>query len=299
MIRSHQKSLWGDTVINKGIYYVYHDESIPNKRWLLIGLLFIEKQDVDIVKQNLKLARKLMNYWGEIHFSKLPKRFDGKYGAKARVAREWIKAYESRLREYALCSILAVDRHSPAYHSKRFPKDFYAYNRFTAMALKASVAWLLGPRQHDEIEIIFVSDKKYRQSRPQAEFVDNFEDYIPFRAELDSFLAQYERKKYPLVRIKELVLSDSVKEDLLQLCDLLLGATQMALVCGSKRETKIWFGQRVAIWQRDLMLPPWEQTLGLYRKFNLWAFPDADGKPYNNITLALKVNNEYQLSLFP
>jgi len=30
--------LWGNPVKRSATYYVYHDENIPNKKWLLIGL---------------------------------------------------------------------------------------------------------------------------------------------------------------------------------------------------------------------------------------------------------------------
>jgi hypothetical protein len=43
--------------------------------------------------------------------------------------------------------------------------------------------------------------------------------------------------------------------------------------------------------------PQTHQQLQLHRKFNLWAFPDQNGKPYNRLRLALDVDGG-QLRLF-
>lgn len=242
----------------------------------------------------LQEHRRQENYSGEIHFSGLPGSFGGAGGPKARLARAWLKAYESELCDKAFFSALAIDRASPKYDHKRFPKDFHAYNRFTAMALKAGISWHLGPENLDEVHITFISDARDRATRPDREWVDNFGEYLPYRAELDSFLSQMEEKNYPSVKLN-LHLEDSHSEDLLQLCDLLLGATQMALVAGSQRKVKVELGRMVQQWCEDLKQPHWNQRHGLYRKFNLWAFPDKDGRPYNNPPLQLKDDSQPML----
>ncbi len=190
------RDLWGNTTIRQGWFFVFHDESIPNKRWLLIGLTFVDHRHLEEVRMVLNQARKQENYFGEIHFSALPKSFDGPYGAKARVARRWMQAYEDHLSEKAYFSCLAVDRHSPAFEHRRFTHDFHAYNRFTAMALKAGIAWHLGPKKLDRVTIRFVSDAKDRASRPDQGMVDNFDEYLPYRAEFDAYIAQA-REKFP------------------------------------------------------------------------------------------------------
>lgn len=288
--------LWGNLVIRAAEYWIFHDESIPNKRWFLVGLTFVEHNKLDTVHNILRKARERENYFGEIHFSELPKSFGGEFGAKARVARRWMEAYQNELADFVYFSCLAVDRHSPAYDHRRFTQDFHAYNRFTAMALKAGIAWHLGPRELDQLTIKFVSDEKDRASRPDKGMIDNFEEYLPYRAELDSFITQSQGKKFPSVHL-ELQLKDSSSEDLLQFTDLLLGATQMALVAGSNRPAKRELAKFLVRWYQDTKLPPWEQELGLHRKFSVWAFPDDKGRPYNNLTLALSLDDS-QLSLF-
>ncbi len=272
------RDLWGDPVTPRSAeYYVFHDESIPNKRWLLIGLLFVRKEHLGEVRTVLQNARTECGYHSEIHFADLPKSFGGLGGAKAQ-------------------SALAVDRRSPKYEHKRFTKDFHAYNRFTAMALKAGISWHLWPQRLNHLSIHFVSDAKNRTTRPKNGWTDNFESYLPYRAELDAFLSQQNNRAYPSIDLT-LELKDSASEELLQLCDLLLGATQMALVAGSSRPTKVELGRMVVRWCQDLRHRPWEQEFKLHRKFNLWAFPDKEGKPYNDVSLALRVDDG-QMSLF-
>ncbi|WNC60568.1 hypothetical protein RHJ80_01030 [Thermosynechococcus sp. QS41] len=289
-----QRNLWGQPIRRTAEYHVFHDESMPNKRWLLIGLLFVQTQHLNEVQAALQDFRMQEDYSGEIHFSDLPKNFDGCWSAKARVAQEWMRCFEKGLSDRVFFSTLAVDRHSPRYEHKRFARDFHAYNRFTAMALKAGIAWHLGPQNLDDLIVHFISDAKDRATRPDRDLTDNFEQYLPSRAELDSLLSQ--SPSYPFLNM-DLELRDSAKEDLLQLCDLLLGATQMALVAGSSRPTKRELGEMIVRWYRDLQQPPWQQKFGLHRKFNLWAFPDQNGSPYNKVKLALNIDDG-QLSLF-
>jgi hypothetical protein len=286
-----EKDLFGNIIERKATYWVFHDESIPNKKWFIIGLLFVKEKDLLDVVKILKSHLEKENYKGEIHFSRLPKKFQGEYGAKARIALNWLKEFEDRLADYAKFSALAVDRFSPAYDHSRFSKEYHAYNRFTAMALKGALSWLLGQENLDKLFIVFISDAKFRMSRPEEGWIDNFEKYIPYRAQLDSYLSRLEGKKYPFVKIEKLETEDSSRNILLQFCDILLGATQTAIVAGSARETKRKLGQMVVKWYKDLSLPIREQTFKLWRKFHLWAFPDENGVPYNDIKFTLKIDD--------
>lgn len=283
--------LWGTVSMRHAKFYVFHDESIPSKRWFLIGLTFVDEKNIEDVRAVLRQAREQESYYGELHFSKLPKSFGGEFGAKARVARRWMQLYQDSLADAVFFSCLAVDRHSPSFEHRRFTHDFHAYNRFTAMALKAGIAWHLGPKEMDKVTICFVSDAKKRTSRPDQAMVDNFETYLPYRAELDAYLAQFKGKRYPELMMEPVELVDSAEEDLLQFTDVLLGATQTALVAGSKAKTKRSLGKFVVQWCQDLKNPPWQQQFGLYRRLNLWAFPDSNGRPYNNVPLSLHIDN--------
>ncbi|GIU83212.1 MAG: hypothetical protein KatS3mg006_2276 [Pyrinomonadaceae bacterium] len=205
-----------------------------------------------------------------------------------------MRIFQNGLADLAHFSCLAVDRHSPAYDHRRFSEDFHAYNRFTAMALKAGISWHL--RSLDELTIHFISDAKDRKSKSNKGFSDNFDKYLAQRIELDAFLKRDAGEQYPYVRL-ETKLCDSNEEDLLQLCDVLLGATQCALLASSEQPAKRALGQMIVRWHQDLRLPPQKQEYKLQRKFNLWGFPDHEGRPYNNVTLALPVDDR-QESLF-
>lgn len=285
-----RRNLWGNTSFNQATYYAFHDESIPSKRWFLIGILLVREDDVSHVLTALRRARSAENYFGEIHFSELPKSFYGQWGAKARVARHWLQAYADGLCDKVFFSALAVDRHSPAFEHKRFAKDFHAYNRFTVIALKAAIAWHLCPLGWDKVKLLIVSDAKDRMSRLDQYAVDNFESYVPNRIQSDFFRGQLMGKKYPLV-YPTLELRDSSNDDLLQLCDVLLGAVQEALVARSTRETKRALGKLVVKWCQDIQNPQRERKYNLYRKFNVWAFPNERGEPYNNVPLALEFDD--------
>ncbi len=284
-----QSNFFGYTDRRKAHFFVFHDESEPepNRGWLLIGLLFVRADVVDFVRCSLEQLRMRENYFGEIHFCELPKNFSGPFGAKARVARRWMQAYQDSLCENALFTCLAVNRASPRFEHKRFAQDYHAYNRFTAMAIKAGISYFLVPLGYHELELTVVSDGKDRRSRPEQNMVDNFEDYLPYRVELDSFLRQMQDPHYPTVVMKPVQTSNSAKDDLLQLTDLLLGATQVALSGKSQRPVKRELGRIVVSWYLDLKKEPWKQEYKMHRKFNIWGFPDEEGKPFTNFDIAL------------
>ncbi len=270
-----------------GEYCVFHDESMPNKRWFLIGLSFVKKADIDRVREKLRATRN--NYCGEIHFSSLPGSFDGLYGTKARVALSWMQLFQDRRLDSVCFSCLAVDRYSQAYEHRRFTHDFHAYNRFTAMALKAGIAWHIGPEKLDRINITFVSDAKDRATMPDRNMVDNFEDYLPHRAKLDSRRSQSIGRTFPAVQMR-IELRDSASDDLLQLTDLLLGAVQMALVAKSSRPVKRKLGKLVVQWHEDCHRPPLKRQYRLHGPFDLWGFPNDKGRYYNKLPFELRDN---------
>ncbi|NLG96419.1 MAG: DUF3800 domain-containing protein [Chloroflexi bacterium] len=295
-----QGSIFGQEIRKQANFYVFHDESEPvsNKGWLLIGLLFVNQNSLSSIEAALKFYREKEKYTGEIHFCELPKYFFGKFGAKARVAKRWMKAYQNGLCDFAQFTCLAVNRASPRFEHNRFKQDYHAYNRFTAMAIKAGISFLLTPLGYDDIELNIISDGKDRKSRPEQNLGDNFEDYLIYRVELDNSLAQQNiNSPYPNVRMKPVKTINSAKSDLLQLTDILLGALQAALMGISKRPVKLELGRIAASWYLDLQNPLWKQRYGMQRKFNLWGFPDENGKPFNRFLMAL-LRCPDQLTLF-
>jgi hypothetical protein len=296
-----QSMLFDNNVRKTARYLVFHDESEPiaNKGWLLIGLLFVKAERLRNIEDTLNYHRRQENYDGEIHFCKLPKSFGGDFGAKARVARRWMKAYQDGMSQDALFTCLAVNRASPKFERERFKEDFHAYNRFTAMAIKSGVSYLLRPFGYDVIELTVVSDGKDRKSRPDQGIVDNFEDYLPYRVELDNIITQLTTERhYPTVKMQPIQVISSDQSNLLQLTDLLLGGLQAAMLGISNRPVKIKLARMVSSWYQDLQLPPWKQRYNMHRKFNVWGFPDDHGKPFNRFSMAVPPNEAEQLSFF-
>jgi hypothetical protein len=112
------RDVWGHSTRRTGEYFVFHDESVPNKRWLLIGLLFVQSLQLDNVRAVLQQVRAREGYHGEIHFAALPKSFGGSWGAKARVARESLQCLHNGLHDRVVFSVLVVDRKSPRYEQQ-------------------------------------------------------------------------------------------------------------------------------------------------------------------------------------
>lgn len=282
-----ETDFFGEKIRREGEFFVYHDESEPqpNKSWLLIGLLFVNLKKFSNVLDVLSYHRKQESYFGEIHFCELPNSFNGEFGAKARVARAWINDYQNGLFQDAHFSCLAVNRNSPRFEHKRFSKAYHIYNRFTAMAIKAGISWMLVPYGFDQITLTLVSDGKDRKSRPDQGLVDNFEAYIPYRVEIDNLLKRLtEDQTYPSLIMNPVRIVRSDQDDLLQLTDILLGAIQSALIKSSIRPTKQYFASRICNWYEDLQKPPRQQNYKMHRKFNLWGFPDHQGKPFNHFS---------------
>lgn len=289
------KDLFDEKINRKGEFLVFHDESEPkpNKGWLLIGLLFVSLKKYQNVLKDLAYSRIQEKYFGEIHFCELPKSFKGDFGAKARVAKSWINSYQKGLFQYAHFSCLALDRNNPRFDRKRFLEDHHVYNRFTAMAIKAGISWMLVPYGFDEITLTLISDGKDRKSRPDEGLVDNFETYIPYRVEMDNLdRRSFQNQYYPSVTMKLVETTPSDQDDILQLTDILLGATQSALVKSSTRPTKEYLASRISAWYQDLQKPPKQQFYGMHRKFSLWGFPDDQGRPFNRFSLSYSSSNQ-------
>lgn len=106
-----------------GTYYVFHDESIPNKRWFLIGLLLVKKQHLHYIRSSLQEIREKHCCESGIHFSKLPKSFNGDYSSKAEVARDWMYLYQDTLKDYVMTTILIIDKQSKTFQVDKFTKE--------------------------------------------------------------------------------------------------------------------------------------------------------------------------------
>ncbi len=277
--------------INK--FLVYHDESgtISLDRWFVTGLLFIDLEKEELLKKELNKIKDKYNIKDiEIHFSDLPKSYNGEYGKKGLVARDWLELFINNNQFFNIYfNVMALDKKSPAYDTKRFPKDFLAYNRFTVMALKSAINWFFKDYLYLYFEVF--SDDKSRNKR----FIeDNFTKYVPNKLEKELF--NYKSNEFKNIIIKPEIVLKSSKEDIfLQFCDILLGAISQAIEVKSKRLVKLDLAEKISYCLLDLRKKRERQELNLFRRLNLWYFPNKYGYPYTEgpleITKIIENNN--------
>lgn len=293
-------NLFGEA-LQETIILVFHDESGDYGRdnWVFSGLLWLHEKQVKELDKALKLARG--DYLGEIHFADLPASFDGDFAADARVAREWMTIFKRQWAYQTWFNVLAVNRKHRGYQHYRFTRHFHAYNRFTAMAFKAGLAWHFGDVASLRLRVY--SDEKSR--RPQGLLgdgvtTDNFEQYLE-----NQLLEDTQRYKGPKVKLVEPVDCLSCPEtgpfgaeqEALQLADLLLGSVATAVEPKSDRLTKLWFGREISGLIRDTRLEPWKQRYGLHRRFSVSYFPDDHGRVHTEGQLKIS-DSDNQPRLF-
>lgn len=299
-VKQDSINLFGEPIQEKTIR-VFHDESGVYGRddWVFTGLLWLPEEQARKIDEALKQARG--DYLGEIHFSDLPASFDGDFAADARVARKWMNIFKEKWACRTWFNVLAINRKHSKYEHHRFTQDFHAYNRFTAMALKAGLAWHFNDVASLQLKIY--SDEKSR--RPQGLLgdgvtTDNFEQYLTNR-----LLEDTQKYKGPKVKLVEPVHCLSCPEtgpfaaeqEALQLADLLLGSVATAVDPKSDRPTKLWFGKEISTLIQDTRLEPWKQRCGLNRRFSVSYFPDNNGCIYTDGQLKIE-DSDNQLRLF-
>ncbi|MDH7604565.1 MAG: DUF3800 domain-containing protein [Melioribacter sp.] len=285
-------------------FNVFHDESgsYNSGNWVFTGLLWVNKEHIEEICEYLQNVRKEFNYNGEIHFNKFPKSFGGDFGRKAQVAKEWFSLWKGKISDMSYFNVLSVNRTHKKYYHKRFSKDFHAYNRFTALAIKSGLLWFFKDKQFLNLRIF--SDEKTR--RPQGILgdginFDNFEYYLMRRLKEDT--NNYNGPKVKLLDQVQCINCPSrgpytCEQELLQLVDLLLGAIATAVEPKTKKETKIWFAKEILPLIEDIGKEPWNQEFKLHRKFSVSYFPNNDGLIYNNGPLGIIDMDNSQLNFF-
>ena len=282
---------------------VFHDESglYTCDDWVFTGLLWVEEARLAGLHAEVTKCRQDESYFNEVHFSKIPSRFEGRYGADARLARRWFREWAGRWADSTWFTVFAVQRRRLTRYRECFGEHFHAYNRFTAMALKTGLSWHF--RGVNEIALRICSDAKSR--RPQGlvgdgVLSDNFEEYLVRRLGQDT--RDYKGPGVHLTGQVECRTCErhgpyTCEEDLLQLTDLLLGSTAAAVHPRSERRTKLWFGSQMATLLSDTRRKPWEQEQRLHRRLSLSYFPDRGGKAYSDGPLGIE-SGPNQQSLF-
>ena len=274
----------------RGTTDIFHDESECKGRFM-VGLLWVPSTETGRVTRLLRDLRYKHNYHNDVHFSRLSDRI-----LKRNLARDWFRLFEKELEETLRFSVLAVNRRSSAYDGRRYAHDFHMYNRFTIMAIWSGFRFFFDRPAREQLRI--VSDGKIR--RPAGEEigdgseVDNFEEYLPqrfeaYQAEKLGVVDTLTREQGQLpARISEVMSVHTTKtserdftsdEELVQLCDLALGAVQQAFTASCKspsRAIKRELARRACRLIRET--EPTSRTWSKYfKRFNVSCFPDQSG----------------------
>jgi len=156
-----------------------------------------------------------------------------------------------------------------------------------------------------QLDVVF----RRKSRRPGGIFgdgisADNFEEYIEKRLQADvlqdikapniAFESPVKTVSIPKKRKKAEI---KAEEEMLQLCDLLLGSVYSAITMSSQAETKTWLGRTIAELAVDTRQKPWKQKLGLYRRFSVSYFPNSRGDVYSDGHLAI-IESQSQPRLF-
>ncbi|MDQ1252108.1 MAG: hypothetical protein QG646_1223 [Euryarchaeota archaeon] len=285
-----QETFSGDYVKSQS-FTVYHDESgaFGNTKWTYTGLFWINENYIAEICKDLREIRDKEDYNGEIHFKEFQKSFEGEFGGKTRVAKEWFNLWKNKWSKRSYFNVLAVDTKHSKYENDRFSKEFQAYNRFTLMAIKSGAAWFFG--NYSEIYLDIYSDEKTRRSEvvvPDGAINDNFEDYIKRQMGIQTIKGPIVNMPGDIKCVKCPKKGPYASEnELLQLTDLLLGSVSAAVEAKANRETKIWFGKQIAKIMEDIRLNPWDQKFKLHRRFSVSYFPNESCKIYNDGQISL------------
>ena len=269
----------GLSYIPKYDYDVYHDISgkFGNKEWCIVGMLWVPTLVKPQLVDKLYLARKEEQYWRNVHYRELPVSFDGYIGAKARVARKWFNIYQQFSGSIRFAAY-AINRASLLYDPMRYSRRFQEQNYWSLRTFVWGCSDFIS-----KASIVRVTS--HVESRPIAPAKrdgihgDNFPEYFtgwgPVRAPIQLYeplrVLSVPRvyKNHDIVQIQDI--------ELIQLCDLLTGATRNAICAASHIKTKSYF----AIEMAKLMLESrTSKQLAQYPK--VWYFPNRKGQTYKN-----------------
>ncbi len=264
---------------------VFHDESYHKQMASFYGLLWIEQDSISEVVHRLQECRNYNDYHRKIHFNNLDNY------KKIRMGFDWFNLSLDLLKNRMRFFVLYVNRISPAFDASRFREHFHEYNRYTAIALHSSFRWFY-IRETPKIELLFYSDGKINRpgsdldKRGDGIVSDNFEDYIQRRFQMD-----LEGKSHEIVNMNVIKLQTpkipvngrfTAEEELLQLTDLLLGASRQAFLpectTGKCSQIKRDLGLKMNKVFKDLEKKPWEQVLGFHKRVKFNFFPGETGR---------------------
>lgn len=251
---------------------------VSSDRWLIFGILLVPQGEQNSIVQSLYKIRANHDYDGEIHYTELPREFEGPWSAKVRIARDWLKAFGRRYLGACWFQVLAVDTHSLDNYRETFRRDHFAYNRFARMAFNCAIPWFL--KGYGKVRLRMFLDSWTEKNDP----TDNIKTYLPRQIQ-QSIQERRQRKpdnypeltcECPAIRVESnprQALHDLRDEcELIQLTDTVLGSVANAIRGEAGRLTKVRLSYIVSDWMLDTRRLPWEQEKGLHRLFQVTYF---------------------------
>lgn len=268
-------------------YDVYHDISgkFTNNEWCIVGMLWVPTPVKPLLVRELYDVRRRERYWGNIHYCDLSSRFDRDFEAKERVTYGWFNVYREKFLDSVHYSAYAIDRSSLLYNKERYRQSFQEANYWSFRTLLWSRQNFL-PSEENSI-LRFVS---HIESRPEmlkqrdGTQGDNFPEYLPRKCEgvKSSRIQLFEPLRViptPRKHTRGWVVPDV---ELMQLCDLLTGATRNAICAVSRVKTKKYFATEMA----KLVLRS-RASKQFAQHLKVWYFPDGTGKTYRDGPLSI------------
>jgi len=284
---------------------LFHDASgtYGQDRWLTWGFLFCRKESESVIFDMLQEARQAEKCWSPLHFADLPGSWGGKGKHKPRTVYRWLEAARLALASDIWFHTFALDARSPGFKAENFPRKFHLHNRFCRMGLMSAIPWFFKGVHKICIRAFFHRQtfegiRMEEAGRAGVDY-DNLGDYIISQTVKEARDRNHSQPNlWPRVEFEGSVRFISIdpqdeapayqaKCELLQLADIILGAVSQAIDGASRRKTKRELASIVGEWAADVRKEPWEQKLGLHRRFSVSYFPGARGDAYSDGPLKL------------
>lgn len=270
-------------------YRIYQDRSgtFGNDQWLIWGNLAVAEDAVSGLASRLATHRRTQLCESELHFSDLPGNWGGIAGKKPRTVFSWFEETQKLLsgQNGIYFYALAVDVKSTLFKAERFKHAFHVYNRFSRASLSWMQPWCFKGKS---TRIRLFMHQQTFQGRGAKSIVsagrdwDNLSDYVHRELNNEFAASQSEtalERKPIFVPLTFSASEDYTPEDCehMQLTDLLIGGVRQAITGRSAVNTKKELGSILGHWMADIRRKPWEQELGLHRKFSVSYFPGPSG----------------------
>jgi len=273
-------------------YYVFHDESgtfdaIPG--FFIHGFLIVPKREIQRISDTNMRIREKFDFWSTFHFV-----------SGNRAVRAYLDAYFNSLFRFSYYTALAVNKSSESYNKHVFIRPFLAYNRFALMGLLSAFRYRFARCVFSKLIIDILAEKR---KVPRG---DNYQTYLPKRF-FDTFVNRtYKRTDIsPKIEVGCIVtqldmrvgFGDRAEQDqpyfaCLELTDVLTSAVGQAFNRTSATGKKLRMGEEIAKVVLDTEKPPWAQVFDLFKRFDVWGFPNERNGIYDSLYPVLSKKTE-------